>query len=69
MVSDQQANQFLVYPLEGSSRDIHSHKLITLVSISTDECDGKEATSVNLSEQFSNGMLVAMNNGKVFILR
>ncbi|GGW39275.1 hypothetical protein GCM10007383_25010 [Arenibacter certesii] len=66
LISDQQANQFLVYPLDGSSEDKHTHKLITSVLVSTNECDGAEATSVHLGEQFPNGMLVSMTNGKAF---
>lgn len=66
LVSDQQANKFLIYPREGSSESKHEHKLITSVSVSTIECDGAELTNVNLGNQFPNGMLVAMTNGKAF---
>ncbi|MDX1279413.1 phytase [Oceanihabitans sediminis] len=66
LVSDQQANKFLVYSREGASHDKHTHNLITSVSVSTDECDGAEATNVNLGEHFPKGMLVAMTNGKSF---
>ncbi|MFB9056511.1 phytase [Mariniflexile ostreae] len=66
LVSDQQANKFLIYPREGSLESKHDHKLITSVSVSTIECDGAELTHVNLGKQFPSGMLVAMTNGKAF---
>ncbi len=66
LVSDQQANKFLVYPREGSAADNHEHKLITPIYVSTIESDGAELTNVNLGNKFPNGMLVAMTNGKAF---
>ena len=66
LVSDQQANKFLIYQRESTGENQHEHHLITSVSVSTVECDGAELTNVNLGNQFPNGMLVAMTNGQAF---
>ncbi len=66
LVSNQQANTFVVYPREGVSGNPHQHDLLAEVPVSTVECDGADATPVNLGGPFPDGMLVAMSNGMVF---
>ncbi|PJR04180.1 phytase [Avrilella dinanensis] len=66
LVSDQQANNFLVYKREGESANPHEHKLIARIPVSTIECDGADAVNVNLGKGFENGIFVAMSNGRVF---
>lgn len=66
LVSNQQANTFMVYAREGSGNDPNDHKLIAEVPVSTVECDGADATNVNLGGKFPQGMLVAMSNGMTF---
>jgi 3-phytase len=66
LVSNQQANSFMVYPREGSAGNVNDHKLIAEVPVSTIECDGADVTSINLGGKFTHGMFVAMSNGMVF---
>lgn len=66
LVSDQQANSFLVYAREGTLSDGNEHKLITTIPVSAIECDGAEVTALPINDQFPLGALVAMSNGKVF---
>lgn len=66
LVSDQQANNFLVYKREGESNNPHQHNLIARVPVSTVECDGADAINANLGNGFEKGIFVAMSNGRVF---
>lgn len=66
LVSDQQANEFKVYPREGSSQGIHDHPMIKSVALSTSESDGSEITNVPLNARFPNGVFVAMSDNKTF---
>jgi 3-phytase len=66
LVSNQQANTFVVYTREGVNGNAKEHKKIAEFPTSTIECDGVDATSVNLGSKYPNGMLVAMSNGMVF---
>jgi len=66
LVSNQQNNTFLVYKREGSESNPHEHKLIADIPVSTVECDGADATNVNLGSKYPNGIFVAMSNGNVF---
>lgn len=66
LVSNQQKNTFVVYKREGSKNDSNLHQKIAEFPTSTIECDGAEATSINLGEKFPKGMLVAMSNGMTF---
>lgn len=66
LVSNQQANTFMVYPREGSNGNPNEYKLLAEVPTSTIECDGADVTNVNLGSKFSNGMFVAMSNGMTF---
>ncbi len=66
LVSNQQKNTFIVYKREGSKNDSNLHQKIAEFPTSTVECDGADATSLNLGKKFPNGMLVAMSNGMTF---
>ena len=66
LVSDQQANQFRIYPREGEPGRPHDHRLIKTVRVAAVETDGLEVTSAALGPVFPGGLVVAMSNGKVF---
>lgn len=66
LVSNQQANSFMVYRREGENNNPHTHELLAEIPFSTIESDGSDVTHLNLWNRFPNGMLVAMSNGKVF---
>lgn len=66
LVSNQQANTFMVYPREGSAGNAHNYPLLAEIPTSTVECDGADAINVNLSGKFPNGMFMAMSNGMTF---
>lgn len=66
LVSDQQGNRFRVFPREGTAKGVHDHPEIAVISVSTQESDGSEVTSLALSQKFPCGLFVAMSEGKVF---
>lgn len=66
LISDQQANNFIVYKREGESTNPHEHQMIAKIPFSTVECDGADAVNFNLGKAFPNGVFVAMSNGNVF---
>lgn len=66
LVSNQQANTFLVFPREGAKGNPHQHDLLVEIPFSTIESDGSDVTNVNLGGKYPKGMFVAMSNGKVF---
>ncbi len=66
LVSNQQANTFMVYAREGMNGNVHQHTLLAEIPTSTIECDGADATAVNLGGLFPNGLFVAMSNGMTF---
>ncbi len=68
LVSNQQANTFMVFAREGMNGNANSHTLLAEIPTSTIECDGADATSVNLGGNFKYGLFVAMSNGRVFQL-
>ena len=66
LVSNQQANTFMVYPREGDNGNSSKYTLLAEIPTSTIECDGADVTSLNLGGQFRKGMFVAMSNGMTF---
>lgn len=66
LVSNQQANTFMVYPREGANGDLNSYPLLAEIPTSTIECDGADVTNVNLGGPYKNGLFVAMSNGMTF---
>lgn len=65
IVSDQQANQFHIFPRAGTGNKIHEHPLMKIVKTSTLESDGSEVTSMSLPG-FPHGLFVAMSDDKTF---
>ncbi|WP_229239844.1 phytase [Echinicola soli] len=68
LVSDQEANQFQVFPREGTEGNPHQHELITIVKVSAVNSDGSEVVSVPLNETFKKGLFVAMSDDRTFHL-
>jgi 3-phytase len=66
LVSDQEANQFRVYPREGAPGRPHEHRLVKIVPVAAIESDGSEVTSIDLGPAFPRGLLVAMSSRRVF---
>ena len=66
LVSNQQANTFMVYPREGAKGNPNSYPLLAEIPTSTIECDGADVTSINLGGKYKNGLFVAMSNGMTF---
>lgn len=66
LLSDQQANRFLVYPREGTAENRHSHPLIKAIPVQTDESDGSDVCNVAFNDRFPNGLFVAMSTDKTF---
>ncbi|MGB6364634.1 MAG: hypothetical protein WBG64_18370, partial [Thermoanaerobaculia bacterium] len=51
---------------EGEADDPHNHRFVKSVSVSTNESDGSEITSVSVNENFPAGLFVAMSDNKTF---
>ena len=66
LVSDQHALRLHVYPREGVGMDLHSHPQLAAIPVSSVLTDGIEATSLSLSPQFPQGMLVMMSEYRRF---
>lgn len=66
LVSDQQGNTFHVFKREGEKSNLHLHKEIAILNLSTNESDGSEVSSSPLGSQFPNGLFVAMSDDKTF---
>lgn len=66
LVSNQQANTFMVYPREGANGNANEYPLLVEIPTSTIECDGADVTALNLGGAFQKGMFVAMSNGMTF---
>jgi 3-phytase len=68
LLSDQQANQFHVFPREGTKNNKHDHPRIKIIKTSTNESDGSDITNVAINDQFKNGLFVAMSTDGTFQL-
>lgn len=66
LVSNQQANTFMVYPREGAKGNSNLYPLLAQIPTATIECDGADATAINLGGSFQKGLFVAMSNGRTF---
>lgn len=66
LVSDQQANRFWIFPREGSAGKPHDHRVLKIISVSTEESDGSDVTSFPFPPDYPSGLFVAMSNGKTF---
>jgi 3-phytase len=65
LVSDQGANQFQVFQLEGSSTNPHEHKHVGTIPVSAQESDGSDCTAFPLPG-FKKGLFVAMSTDRTF---
>ncbi len=65
LVSDQQANQFWIFPREGTAENPHAHEPIKIIKTSTKDSDGSEVTNIPLPG-FPLGLFVAMSDDKTF---
>jgi 3-phytase len=68
LVSDQHALRLQVYPREGVGIDLHHHPQLAAIPVASVLTDGIEATSLSLSPQFPQGMLVMMSEDRSFHL-
>ncbi|MBU6220639.1 MAG: phytase [Bacteroidetes bacterium] len=66
LLSDQQANQFNVYPREGLKDNPHKHGLIKKILASSIESDGSEVLHLPLNNTFKKGIFVAMSTDGTF---
>jgi 3-phytase len=66
LVSNQQANTFMVYPREGANGNPNNYPLLAEIPTLTIECDGADVTSINLGGKYKNGLFAAMSNGMTF---
>jgi len=66
LVSNQQANTFMVYPREGAKGNPNHYPLLAEIPTSTIECDGADVTNINLGGPYKNGLFAAMSNGMTF---
>lgn len=66
LLSDQQANQFHIFPREGTKDNPHQHDLLKIVKVSTNKSDGSETVSIPLNDTFKKGLFVAMSDNKTF---
>ncbi len=60
LVSNQQANTFMIFKREGAN------EFVAEVPVSTVESDGSDITPVTFGGKFPGGLFVAMSNGRVF---
>lgn len=66
LLSDQQSNEFHIFPREGTKGNPHRHDLLKTVRVSTNESDGSEVCALNFGKQFPHGLFVAMSDNKTF---
>lgn len=66
LVSDQEVNQFHVFPREGNENNPHQHDLITIIKTAALSSDGSEVTSIPLNSTFQKGLFVAMSDDRTF---
>ncbi len=66
LVSDQEVNQFHIFPREGSKDNPHQHDLIKIIKVSANKSDGSEVSNVAFNDTFKNGLFVAMSDNKTF---
>lgn len=60
LVSNQQANTFMIFKREGANA------FVAEVPVSTIESDGSDITPVTFGGKYPGGLFVAMSNGRVF---
>lgn len=68
LVSDQEANRFMVFTREGTSSNPYEHRFVKSVNVSAINSDGSETVAVPLGKKFKHGLFVAMSTDKTFHL-
>jgi len=68
LLSDQQSNEFHIFPREGTKADPHDHPLVKVVKTATRDSDGSDVTNVSLNPTFKYGLFVAMSTDGTFQL-
>jgi 3-phytase len=66
LVSDQQSNEFHIFPREGTRGNPHRHDLLKTIRVSTNESDGSEVCALPFGKKFPHGLFVAMSDNKTF---
>ena len=66
IVSDQEANDFIIYSREGSETEIHSHYKIKIIRVKAIKSDGNDVTHMELSSLYPGGLFVAMSDNRTF---
>ena len=66
LVSDQGANQFHIFPREGSAKNPHEHPELKVVKVEAKQSDGSDVTAVPLNKTFKKGLFVVMSDDKTF---
>jgi len=66
LVSDQEAQEFHIFPREGTESNPHKHPLLKVIKVQAASSDGSEVTHIALNEDFPNGIFVAMSDNKTF---
>lgn len=66
LVSDQGANQFHIFPREGSAQNPHEHPELKVVKVEAKQSDGSDITAIPLNKTFKKGLFVVMSDDKTF---
>ncbi|MDI9879527.1 phytase [Flectobacillus longus] len=66
LVSDQGANQFHIFPREGSVQNPHEHPELKVVKVEAKQSDGSDITAIPLNKTFKKGLFVVMSDDKTF---
>lgn len=66
LVSDQGANQFHIFPREGSVQNPHEHLELKVVKVEAKQSDGSDITAIPLNKTFKKGLFVVMSDDKTF---
>jgi len=66
VLSDQQANEFHLYPREGTNGNPNDHPVVRIVKAQTNDSDGSDILNMPLNKAFPKGIFVAMSSDRTF---
>src|SRR5690606_5659862 len=66
LLSNQQSNEFFIFPREGTQENRHDHPLIKIIKTRTKDSDGSEVSNVAFNDNFPFGLFVAMSTDGTF---
>lgn len=66
ILSDQKANKFHLFTLQGTKEKPYDHQLVRIVSAKTTGSDGSDILNMPFNSTFPNGLFVAMSSNKTF---